>query len=48
MREDPENKRPVSLKSVPGKVTEKIFLGDMKMQLKTKAITKHGQQGFMK
>lgn len=46
--EEPGNYRPVNLTSVPGKVTEKIVLGDTGSQLMNKAIVSHSQCGLMK
>ncbi|KAK4832645.1 hypothetical protein QYF61_024673 [Mycteria americana] len=48
VREDRGNYRPVSLTSVPGKITEKIILGTIERHLKNNAIIRHSQQGFTK
>jgi len=48
VREDPENCRPVSLTSVPGKNMDKIILGTVERPLKNDATIKHRQQGFTK
>ena len=46
-KEDPGNYRPVSLMSVPGKVTE-IALGVSENHLKDNAVTGHSINGFMR
>ena len=48
VREDPGNYRPVSLTSVPGKITEKIIPSTMERHLKNNAIIRHNQHGFTK
>lgn len=48
MRKDPENYRPASLTSVPGKIMEKIVLGDMERHLKNKAGIRHSHHGLIK
>ncbi|GAB0195083.1 mitochondrial enolase superfamily member 1 [Grus japonensis] len=48
VREDPENYRPVSLTSLPGKIMEKIILGTIERHLKNNAIIRHSQQGITK
>ena len=45
MREDSGNYRPISLTSIPGKVMEKIVLGDIERHLKNKAIIRHSPSG---
>ncbi|GAB0207914.1 mitochondrial enolase superfamily member 1 [Grus japonensis] len=47
MREDPGNYRPVSLTSVPGKIT-KIILSTIERHLKNNAIIRHSEHGFTK
>ena len=46
VREDPENYRPVSPMSVPGKIMEKIILCTIERHLKNNAIIRHSQHGF--
>ena len=46
VREDPGNYRPVSLTSVPGKVTGKIILATTERHLKDNAIIRHSQHRF--
>jgi len=47
-REDPGNYRPVSLTSVPGKITDKIILGTIERHLKTNTILRQSQHRFTK
>lgn len=48
MRKEPGNYRAMSLTSVPGKVMQKVVLGNTERQLKKKAIIRHSQHGFLK
>jgi len=48
VKEDPGNYRPVSLTSVPGKITEKFILGTIERHLKNNAIIRQSQRGFSK
>lgn len=48
MRENTGKHRPISLASVLGKVMEIIILGDIKSQLKNKAIIRHIQNKSIK
>lgn len=48
MRENKGKLGPVSLASVLGKVMEVIILGDIKSQLKNKAIIRHSQNKSIK
>ncbi|KAJ7418003.1 rna-directed dna polymerase from mobile element jockey-like [Pitangus sulphuratus] len=47
-KEDPGNYTPVSLTSVPGKVMEKIILGNIEKHLKDNAVFGHSQHSFMR
>ena len=47
-KEDPGNYRPVSLTSVPGKVTEQIILGEITRLLRGFQGIRPSQHGFMK
>jgi len=46
VREDPEDCRPVSLTSVPGKIMDTIILGSVERSSKNNAIVRHSQCGF--
>ena len=49
IREDPGNYRPVSLTSVPGKITQKIIIpGTIERHLKKNAIIRHSHHEFTK
>ncbi|KAJ7422846.1 RNA-directed DNA polymerase from mobile element jockey-like protein [Pitangus sulphuratus] len=45
-KEDPDNYRPVSLTSVPGKVMEKIVLGSIEKNLQANTVTGYRQHGY--
>ncbi|KAJ7396936.1 nephronectin isoform X1 [Pitangus sulphuratus] len=47
-KKDPGNYRLVNLTSVPGKVMEKIILGNNEKHLKDNAVTGHSQHNFMR
>ncbi|GAB0182819.1 mitochondrial enolase superfamily member 1 [Grus japonensis] len=47
-KEDPGSYRPVSLTSVPGKITEKIMLGVIEKHLKDNAVIGHSQHRFVR
>ncbi|KAJ7401342.1 hypothetical protein BTVI_96991 [Pitangus sulphuratus] len=47
-KEDPENYRPVCLTSVPGKILEKIILGNIEKHLQVDTIIGHSQHGSMR
>ncbi|KAJ7425837.1 RNA-directed DNA polymerase from mobile element jockey-like protein [Willisornis vidua] len=47
-KEDPENYRPVSLTSVPGKVMKMIILEGVENHLKDNSVTDHSQHSFMR
>ncbi|KAJ7405699.1 Receptor-type tyrosine-protein phosphatase R [Willisornis vidua] len=47
-KEDPRNYRPVSLASVPGRVMEKIILGNIEKYLIDNTVTGHSQYSFMR
>ena len=47
-KEDPENYRPVSLTSVPGKVMEQVVLREITQHVRNNRGIKPSQQGFMK
>jgi len=42
------NYRPISLTSVPGKITEKVILGITEKHLGDNAVISHSQHGFMR
>lgn len=44
--EEPGNYRPLSLTSVPGKIMEKVILGDVEKHLRPNAVIGHSQHGF--
>ena len=46
-KEDPSNYRPVSLMSVPGKITVTIILGVIEVHLSVNAVIGRSQHGFM-
>lgn len=48
MREDLGNYTPVSLTSVPGKITEKMILGTTERHSKNSTVNRHSQHGFTK
>ena len=45
-KEDPDNYRPVSLTSVPGKIMEKVILGVNEKHLRDNTVTGHNQHRF--
>ncbi|GAB0184124.1 mitochondrial enolase superfamily member 1 [Grus japonensis] len=47
-KEDPGNYRPVSLTSIPRKVTEELILGVIPKHVKEKKVIRSGQHGFTK
>jgi len=48
VQENPENYRPVSLTSAPGKIVEEIIPGSIERHLKNNTIIRHSQHGFTK
>ncbi|TRZ07853.1 hypothetical protein HGM15179_019255, partial [Zosterops borbonicus] len=47
-KDDPGNYKPVIFTSVPGKVKEKIILGDIEKHLKDNTVIDHSHHGFMR